>query len=166
MSSVLVGIYRYADDFHQAVHALKERGVKDFEIYMPTYLHEVVEELHDRPSPVRYVTFFGGLLGFLSAIAMTWYMSVDWPLRPSMKPVLSWPAYTIIMFELTVLLGGIFNLLGMFFFARLLNPRFPKGFDPRFTDDHFGIAVKGTAEELRPLEGILKDCGALEIRYA
>lgn len=166
MSSTLVGIFRYVDDFQRAIRLVREKGIREFEVYMPTYLHEVAEELDQRPSPVRYVTFIGGLTGFLSAIAMTGYMSLDWPLRPSMKPVLSWPAYTIIMFELTVLLGGIFNLLGMFFFSRLLNPRFPKGFDPRFTDDHFGLVVYGTREDLHSLEKILRDSGAVEVRYA
>jgi hypothetical protein len=82
-----------------------------------------------------------------------------------MKPVLSWPAYTVIMFELTVLLGGLFNLLALFLFCGLLKPRFPKGFDPRFTDDRMGIEVYDDPQTLTKVEAILKETGAEEVRY-
>jgi hypothetical protein len=165
MAKGIVGIYSYVDDLKKGVMRLKELKVKQLEVYTPTYLHEITELLKTEPSPVRYITFFGALTGFLSAIAMTWYMSVDWPLRPSMKPVLSWPAYTVIMFELTVLLGGLFNLLALFLFCGLLKPRYPKGFDPRFTDDRMGIEVYDDPQTLTKVEAILKETGAEEVRY-
>ncbi len=164
MKAGLVGVFAYVDDLRKAVKGLKELGVKDFQVYMPTYLHEIAELLEEKPSPVRFVTFMGGLLGFISAILLTGYVSVVWPLRPSMKPVLSWPAYTVIMFELTVLLGGLFNLLAMFFFSRLLRPRFPKGFDPRFTDDKMGIEVYADRETLERVRALFAEAQAEEIR--
>jgi hypothetical protein len=46
------------------------------------------------------------------------------------------------MFELTVLLGGLFTLAGVFIFSR--NPVLGRqaGYHPRFSEDLFGVVVR------------------------
>lgn len=162
----IVGVFSYVDTTQDAIERLKAKGVKDVDLHMPTYIHELAEAIDDTPSPVRWVTLLGGLTGFVCAILMTGWMSLDWPVRPSMKPVLSWAAYTVIMFELTVLLGGLFNLGALFGFARLpkLNPG--PGFDPRFTDDKFGLVVGTAGATAEEIETLLNEAGAEEVRRA
>jgi len=159
----VVGIFSYIDTTKQALELLKSRGHRDYRLHMPTYIEELAETADDRVSPVRFITFAGGLTGLICGIAMTGWMSADWPIRTSMKPVLSWPAYTIIMFELTILLGGLANLLAMFGFTRLLRLKPEPGFDPRFTDDKFGIVVPARDDNLEELKALLEEAEAEEI---
>ncbi len=161
----LVGVYSYVDTTMDGIRKLKSSGVRDYTVHMPTYIEELAEEIDQDSSPVKWVTLVGALVGFASAILMTGWMSWDWPVRISMKPVMSWPAYTVIMFELTVLLGGIANLLALFGFAKLPGLGLGPGFDPRFTDDKFGIVVPvddSSAEQVRKL---LDESGAEEIEH-
>lgn len=161
--SHVVGIFSFLDTTKAAVRALKDKGIKDFTVHMPTYLHSLADEIDDTPSPVRWITLAGGITGLVLAILMTGWMSADWPVRVSMKPVLSWPPYTVIMFEMTVLIGGLSNLLALFAFAKLPGLK-GKTFDPRFTDDKFGVVVPaaGRVDELTEL---LNQAGAEEIRH-
>lgn len=161
----VVGVFSHVDTSIAAVRALKARGLraKDFEVFMPTYVHELADEIDESPSPIRWVTLLGGLTGLACAIAMQGWMSLDWPIRTSMKPVLSWPAYTVIMFELTVLIGGLSNLLALFGFAKLPKLGTRHVIDPRFTDDKFGVLVPVSDATRAELTELLKAAGAEEV---
>lgn len=162
----VVGVFSYVDTTKAAIEGLRAKGVKDFDVHMPTYVGELVDLIDDTPSPVRWVTLVGGLTGLICGALMTWWMSIDYPLRTSMKPVVSWPAYTVIMFELTILIGGLFNLAAMFGFARLPKLKLGAGFDPRFTDDKFGVVVATDEAKAGEMKTLLEDAGAEEIRNA
>ena len=91
---------------------------------------------------------------------MTCWMSNDWPLRTSAKTVLSIPAFVVIAFECTILLGAIFNILAMFTFSRVPSlKRFP-GFRPDFTNGTFGLTVRVPKEKLEETKTQLRSCGA------
>ena len=64
-----------------------------------------------------------------------------WGITLGGKPAVSIPPYVVIAFELTILFGGIATLIGMVVLGRL--PRFTPSptYDPRFTNDRFGVAV-------------------------
>jgi molybdopterin-containing oxidoreductase family membrane subunit len=69
------------------------------------------------------------------------------------------------MFELTVLFGSIFNLLGLIFFSRL--PDIPlflgwRPFLPSLTDDKFGLII--ITEKIDDVRAILQKNGAEEVR--
>lgn len=165
-NSYVVGVFSYVDTTEKALDLLHEKGIRDYQMYMPTYIEELVEKAEPSPSPVRFVTLAGGILGLTAAIAMTGWMSLDYPLRTSMKPVLSWPAYTIVMFEMTVLIGGLFNLAALFGFSRLLRMKLDPGFDPRFTDDKFGLVIPAEGARANEVKALLEAAGAEEVRDA
>ena len=80
------------------------------------------------------------------------------------KPIVSIPPFVIIAFELTILFGGLATLLGMLVNARL--PRFFEevAYDPRFSDDHFGIFVQCEGSRLEAAQEALQALGAKEVR--
>ena len=162
----VVGVFSYVDTTTKAVQSLKEQGHQSYTVYMPTYIHDLAEEIDHTESPVRWVTLLGGLVGFACAILMTGWMSLDYPVRTSMKPVLSWPPYTVIMFELVILIGGLFNLGALFGFCKLPRIKPGVGYDPRFTDDKFGVVIEAESDQLEAMKELLKNAGAEEVRDA
>src|SRR5205809_624489 len=76
----------------------------------------------------------------------------------------SLPPFFIIAFELMVLFGGIATVIGMVVLGRLPRFRPSRGFDPRFTNDRFGIAVHCAPERSTSVREILREAGAEDVR--
>ena len=60
------------------------------------------------------------------------------------------PPFVVIAFELTILFGGIATLIGMVTLGRLPRFRPIAAYDPRFTNDRFGVAVHCAARARPP----------------
>ncbi|MCC6954282.1 MAG: DUF3341 domain-containing protein [Deltaproteobacteria bacterium] len=166
---VVIAHYKYLDDIVAAIAAMKARGVKDFRTFSPFPSHELEEAVYaDAPrSPVRFFTLIGALTGCLAAVLMTSFMSVDYPLRVSAKPLLSYPAFSVIMFECTVLFGGIVTLLAMFHFSRIPNVAFWADYRPNFSEGTFGLTVRATEGDAKAIQAELEKSGAqrVEVEY-
>jgi hypothetical protein len=81
------------------------------------------------------------------------------------KPISSFPVAVVIMFELTVLLGGLFSLAAVFIFSRIPALTMKPGYHPRFSEDLFGVFVHTSEEEgKRSASRVLDGLGALELR--
>jgi hypothetical protein len=91
--------------------------------------------------PVRLWTLLGGMFGGFAAFAMTIWMSRNWPLVVGGKPIVSWPPFICICFEMTVLYAS-FACMGSFFaYARLPHLTLPAAYRPEFAVDHFGLFI-------------------------
>ncbi len=160
----VVALYRELDALVEAVEELRAKKYTTFTVYTPTPRHEIEDALGHPHSPVRRFTLIGGLLGVTFGYWIAVWTSEYWPLVVGGKPFASWIPYTIIGFELMVMIGGLATVAGMF-----TNSRIPKiistvGFDPRFTGNHFGIYVEAAPERLRDVESLLRAHGAVEVR--
>lgn len=162
----VVGVFSQADMTVRAIQALRGRGLSDFTVYMPLPVEEIEEALeHERPvSPVRLFTLVGGLTGTLTGFGLTIWSSLKWELVTGGKPIISIPPFVIIAFELTILLGGLCTLLGLLVLGRLPKFRPSTSYDPRFTVDQFGIAVRCRAELAETARQCLREAGAQEVR--
>src|SRR5690349_2398968 len=129
-------------------------------------LEDVLER--DRPvSRVRLFALVGGLLGLAAAWLLTQWTSLKWDLVVGGKPAIGVPVsppYIVIMFEMMVLFGGIATVIGMVVLGRLPRIRVSPSFDPRFTNDRFGVAVHCTPERGASVRDILRHAGADEVR--
>ena len=160
----IVGIFSYLDDFTGAIEKIKNRGdFADHELYSPTSYHEIEHACGYKPSPVRYFTLVGGLTGLCAGFALCLTTDWDWPLVVGGKTagIYSLPAYVVIGFECTILLGAIATILGMLWMGRIPDPK-TTIIDKRFTDAHFGIFVPGVGSESEQAK-LLRECGAEEI---
>ena len=162
----VVGIFAHVDGTVRAVRALRERGLTDFTVYTPVPVEEIEEAVeHGRPvSPVRLFTLVGGLTGALTGFGLTIWSSLKWNLVVGGKPVVSIPPFVIIAFELTILLGGLCTLLGLLVLGRLPRLRPSATYDPRFSVDRFGVAVRCPADKAEVARQCLKEAGAQEVR--
>lgn len=166
---LVVGHFKFVDDTKAAIIKLREMGYRNVQLYSPVPNHELEEELYrDRPrSPVRRLTLLGGVTGCLGAFLMTSWMSLDWPLRTSAKPLLSVPAFVVIAFECTILLGGLFTLLALLHFCRLPNIFRSPGYRPVFSRDIFGLTVRVPKDAADAVQAELQRSGAgeVEVQY-
>ncbi len=162
---IVIGHFKYVDDTKSAIVALRESGVSNLQLFSPVPNHELEDELYKgrKPSGVRLFVLFGALFGCLGAFLMTTWMSIDWPLRTSAKPAISIPAFVVIAFECTVLIGCIMNLLGMFHHARLPAILGFPAFRPNFTSGTFGLVARVEKERSDQVAEKLKSLGAQKI---
>jgi hypothetical protein len=161
----IIAVFKYLDDLTKAIEQV--RGRADFnghEIFSPTSYHEIEHAAGFRPSPVRFFTLVGGMTGTIVGFSLPLLCDYDWPQVVGGKTagIYSLPAYVIMGFELTILLGAIMTITGMLVMGRIPNPK-KNVIDVRFTDDHFGIFVPGADERGEQAE-VLRRCGAIEVR--
>jgi hypothetical protein len=160
----ILASFEHIDAAVDAIRALRASGRRDFVVYSPAPNHEIEEALGHRVSPVRLFTLIGGLTGCTAGFAMTIWMSYDWPTVVGGKPIASIPPYVVIGFELTILLGALITVAADAVFSILLGKR-GVAFDPRFTDDQVGIFVPAGADQVGPVEQLLRSAGAVEVRH-
>ncbi len=161
----VLGIFSYVDSTVQAIKSLREAGYKNMRVFSPFPNHEIEEALESRESIVRFFTLTGATLGALCGLTFTIFTSLNWPLRTSAKPIVSLPPYMVIVFELTVLFGALATLLGLLINSRLRRNAPRVLYDPRFSEDKFGVVVVCKIEDIRKVEEILKLSGADEVQF-
>jgi len=165
----ILGVFAHVDTTVRALEELKAKGYHDLTVYTPVPVHEIEDVVErDRPvSRVRVFTLLGGLVGLASAWILTAWSSLKWSLVVGGKAPMSVPVsppYVVIMFEMMVLFGGIATLIGLVALGRLPRFRPSPSYDPRFTNDRFGVAVHCAAERAASVREILRAAGAEEVR--
>jgi hypothetical protein len=162
----LVGVFEKPLAVSEVARSLRLRGYEDLEIFSPVPSHELDRALEDGPSGVRIFTLVGGLLGVVTGYALTIWMSYDWPIMLGGKPFASIPPYTIIAFELTILFGGLFTLLGLLLVGGLPSGsigRSPATYSSRFSSEEFGLVVTCSERDVAEIDGLLRAHQASEV---
>ena len=162
--SGVLAVFEHVDTTIHAIRALRGSGQKKMTVITPVPNHEIAHEVDDSPSPVRFFTFIGGVTGGTLGFLLCAFTSLDWPLVTNGKEILSIPPFMVIVFECTVLIGGLTNLVAMLFFAGLPALKVEEGFDPRFSEDRFGIWVPCNRAEADQVAATLRQTGAEEVR--
>jgi len=160
----VLGIFGEVDATALAIERLREAGLRDMTVFTPVPRHELEHALHEPESPVRLFTLVGGLTGTATGFALPIWTSLDWPLITGGKPIISLPAFVIIAFELTILFGALSTVVGLFINARLPRARRTVVYDPSFSAGKFGVFVAATDARIPEAAGILRECGAEEVR--
>jgi hypothetical protein len=159
----LVSIFDLPDDAATAIKKLRGRGFEEIESYSPAPFEQIDEAMDDRPSKVRGFTLVGGLLGVFTGFLMQIWMSWEWPIKIGGKAFASIPPYVIIGFELTILFGGIFTLLGLLVVGRLYPRRLDAAYSARFSAEEFGVVVKVGERDVGEVDSLLRGLSAKEV---
>jgi len=160
----VLGAFSELDSTTHAIEELKRQGFRDLDVYTPAPRHEIEHAVHPPVSKVRLFTLIGGLLGTTFGYWVAIWTSTYWPLVVGGKAVASWIPYTIIGFEMMVMIGGLATVAAIFILGGL--PRLTKtvGYDPRFSNASFGVFVRCTPDKAANAESILREQGAAEVR--
>ena len=163
MQGVLAA-FRELDAAVHAVEELKQKRLGDVTVFSPTPRHEFEDALGAPNSAVRRFTLVGGLLGVTFGYWIAIWTSEYWPLIVGGKAVASWIPYTIIGFEVMVLVGALSTVFGMFYLARIPRLTLTVGYDPRFSHGDFGVWVAAGPDRAPEATELLRKHGALEVR--
>jgi hypothetical protein len=120
----LVAVFHDPDAASRALAALEGQGLTGARVASPAAFPAVNQTGH--PGPWRalgWIALVGALTGLGSAIALQVATSRSMGLIVGGKPVLSWTAFGIVMFELTMLFGGIFNFTALVLLSALTRRR-------------------------------------------
>jgi molybdopterin-containing oxidoreductase family membrane subunit len=159
----LVGSFRHVDSLLEAIEQAREAGYRELQALSPVPHHAIDEALEKPKSPVRLFTLVGCLLGAATGLTLTIATSLSYPLITGGKPIVSIPPFLVIVFELTILFGGLLTLGGMLLMARLPKVAIGPAYDPRFSEDRFGLWVRCDSRDTDKVTSLLKSAGAEEI---
>ena len=139
------GIIAVFDTEHDLMQAAEQSRLKfaltHYDAFTPYPVHGLDDAMGIKRSWIPYVTFIAGATGLASAAALEiWTSAVDWPINIGGKPFVSFPAFVPIMFELTVLFGGLATLGALLYACGLPNLT-PKILHPAITDDKFVLYI-------------------------
>ena len=159
----VMGVFTYVDDATAAVTTLRASGHRDLSIYSPVPYHALEHAIEQGPSLVRWVCFAGGVTGITAGFALCIYSVLSWPLVVGGKELISLPPFVVIGYECMILLGGIFNLLGMLALGRLPHVKSKAPYDPRFSEDKIGVWVPCAGQERTRVEQVMRGHQADEV---
>ena len=176
----VVGFFDDPDTLLSATAKVRDSSFKHFDCFTPFPIHGLEHAQGLARSKVGYVTATLAFTGTATAVAFQYYASkVSWPHIVGGKPFNSLPAFVPIIFELSVLFGGIATFVAMMAFNRLPNLG-KKIIDPSLTNNRFAILIECPPEQeeddfvdapvssgpLDPVaaENFLKSLGAKDVR--
>ena len=160
----VLGAFLELDTAVAAIEDLKKKRIGDVTVYSPTIRHELDHAIDAPVSVVRRFTLVGGLLGVSFGYWIAIWSSDYWPLITGGKATASWIPYTIIGFEVMVLVGALSTVAGMFINSRIPRLTSTSGYDPRFSGGHFGIFIACDDAKAGQAESLLREHGAVEVR--
>ena len=161
----IMGTFAFEDDFLAAAENLVSSGFDNISLLSPIPVEEAQEVLGLGKSPVRRFSLAGAMIGGASGIAMCVATALVFILPTGGRAIIAIPPYLVITYEMTILFGVLFTLLGFHFVSGL-----PAWRDKPYTEaasiDRFVVVVEGTAgEQAAQAEAIIRDAGAEEIKH-
>lgn len=142
----LLAEFLLPDDLVLAASRAREEGYRRLDGYSPMPVHGLAEALGARPTRLPLLVLLGGLAGAAGGYAMqVWMNAVDYPLDVGGRPLHSWPAFTIVTFELAILVAALTAVLGMLALNGLPRPHHPVFNVPAFqraSRDRFFLLVE------------------------
>ena len=162
-NKAVVGVFGYLDDTIKALRAVKE-DKHDYRVYSPVPRPEIEHETLPQKSPVRFFTGTGAVTGVTFGFSLAIMCSLDYPMRVSAKDIVSVPGFFVVGYECTILFGALATLLALIVMCRLPDMLRKVGYDPRFTNDKFGIVVGVDSSQVEQVKETLRKAGAEEVQ--
>jgi hypothetical protein len=121
-----------------AAHRAREAGWRRLDAYAPYPLEGLAEAVGQHGSRLPWIVLGGGLAGCAAGFALqVWVSAVAYPMNVGGRPLLSWPSFIPVTFEMTVLVAAFSAVLGMLALAGL-----PMPYHPVFNVDRFARASR------------------------
>ena len=140
-----------------------EWGWESWDVFTPFPIHGIEDAMGIGRSWLPWVTFGAGATGFtLANLLQFGTLTFDWPMIIGGKPHAPWPSFVPIMFELTVLIGGVTTALVMLIASGCFRP--PKIIDPEITNDRFVLWIGSDDPNFEKARAFMEELDPVEIR--
>jgi hypothetical protein len=115
-----------------AARRAREAGYRKMDAYSPFPIEELSEVLHHHDR-LPLLVLIGGLVGGTGGFLFQyWASAIDYPINVGGRPLLSWPSFIPVTFEMTILVAAFVAVLGMLGLNGLPMPYHPVFNVPRF----------------------------------
>jgi len=161
----IVGTFAFEEDFLAAARNLRSSGFDNISLLSPVPLKEAQEVLGLGKSPVRHYSLAGAIIGAISGFAMAAGTALVFILPTGGRAIITIPPFLIITYEMTIMFGVLFTLIGFHFVSGL--PAWKdRPYVPSANVDRFVVVVEGAAaEQAERAEAIIREAGAEEVRH-
>ena len=154
------------EELVRGIAALRRAGLTPH-VFSPFPSAHVLAALELPKSRIGLWVLLGALTGALGGFAMTIGLSSAWyPHVTGGMPIVSLPPFVIIAFEMMILFGALGGAVAFFVHTRLPQLEAFAGYDPRFSEDRFGMVVHSPAGRAAEVERLLLGVGADEVERA
>ena len=161
----IVGSFAYEEDFLAAAENLQSSGFDNISLLSPVPLKEAQQVLGLGKSPVRHFSLAGAIFGALFGFGMSVATALTFILPTGGRAIITVPPYLIITYEMTILMGVLFTLIGFHFVSGLPAWR-DRPYLPAANIDRFVVVVEGAAgDQAARAEAIIREAGAEEIQH-
>lgn len=164
MISNALGLFGDPESALDAAGQLKSAGFEGLEVLSPIPIHGIDEVLGPKKSVIKRFTLFGAIFGGLFGFALAAGTAVLYLHPTGGRPIITIPPFLIISYEMTILFGILFTVLGFLFSARFPAIR-ERVYAPEAAVDKFVVTVAcDTDESVDRAAAILNAAGAEEVR--
>ncbi len=143
MAKTLLALYDNPDTASEALSSLGHRAVEGVRVVSPA-AYPVVHQT-GKPGPWRlmgFLAFAGGMLGLTTAIVLEAGSAAAHPvLHVGGKPDVAWPAFGVVMFELTMLGAGLTNFVSLIVLSWLSRRKIHRKAREAVTADRVAVVV-------------------------
>ncbi len=136
-----------------AARRARKQGYRRLDAFSPYPIETMGKVLGLQTSTMGWLSFFGGLFGFFGALTVQILTNWDYPINVGGRPILAWPAFVVVDFELMVLFAALFPTIGMLYCNGLPRLHHPLFATPRFdlaSDDRFFLYVEADDPKFDP----------------
>ncbi len=130
----------------KAVRRVRDKGYRKFDAFSPMPIPDLPQAMGLKHTAMPLIVLTGALVGAASAYLMQWYSAViEYPWNIGGRPAHSWPSFIPLTFELGVLGGAIFGVLGLIILNRFPQPYHPMSNAPEFSraqSDRFFLCIE------------------------
>jgi len=144
-------------------------GYRQMDAYAPFPIDELGEALGFRTNAIPLIGLTGGVVGALTGFGFqSWVHAFALPINVGGRPLISWPSFVPVTFELAVLFAALSMLAGLFILNGHPQPYHPvfnlPGF-ARATRDRFFLCIQTDDPQFdsEKTPGFLRDLGAREV---
>jgi len=144
------GLFDKPDAAQRAYTSLKRAGIATGDItVVSSEPFETFEFSHRDHSMILFrLALVGGIIGFVSAVALVRGTELAWPLVTGGMPVVAWWPNLVIIFEMTMLGAIVTTVVSLLVTSSL--PKFGKSlYDPAVSDGKILVGAPGTSDAIR-----------------
>ncbi len=164
MADNALGLFHEPEGALEAAGKLKSAGFARPELMSPIPLEGVEEVLGEKKSIIKRFTLFGAIFGGFSGFLLAAGTAVLFVHPTGGRPIITFPPFLIITYEMTILFGILATVLGFLISARLPAIK-ERLYVPETAVDQFAVTVAcDSDEQFGQATAILREAGADEVR--
>ena len=164
MATSTIGLFATPEEALAAAGKLKGAGFAAPAVMSPIPLAAAEEVLGKKKSVIKRFTLCGAILGGVAGFALAAGTAVLYLHPTGGRPIIPFPPFLIITYEMTILFGILATVIGFLISARLPAIR-ERAYVPEAAVDRFAVAVSCANEErCERATAILREAGAEAVR--